>query len=234
MIHMEIEDFDFRFKKGSRAVFVGDYAIVGDIHLGFEEEINDYGYNIWEKTDEITGKLTALNSKKLILLGDIRKEYTQIKPKEGGVLIKFFSNLSNNFDEVILTKGNHDGGIEKITGRFNNIFVKNEFIHNKIGFMHGHAFPSMEFINSVNTLCMSHIHPSFTFKDSNGVTYKEDCFLMLKIKLPKTEYPSSKLKNALVLPKFNPYIGSSTEINNRGILKYSKIETRMTLDLAVF
>jgi hypothetical protein len=231
---MDIEDFAFRFKKGSRAVFIEDYAVVGDVHLGFEEEINNNGYNIWEKTDEITDKLTALNSKKLILLGDIRKDYTQIKPKEGGALIKFFSKLSDNFDEVVLTKGNHDGGIEKITGRFKNILVKTEFIYNKIGFMHGHTIPSKELINNVNTICMSHIHPSFTFMDSNGVKYKEDCFLMLKIKLPKKDYPLSQLKNALVLPKFNPYIGSSTEISNRGILKYSKIETRMTLDLAVF
>jgi hypothetical protein len=231
---MGIDDFNFRFKKGSRAVFVEDYAVVGDIHLGFEEEINNSGYNIWEKTDEITDRIIQLGSKKLILLGDVRKEYTEIMPKEGGSLIKFFSRLSKNFDQVILTKGNHDGGIEKITSRFSNILVKTEFIHEKIGFMHGHTLPSKELIKEVSTICMSHIHPSFTFRDSNGIAYKEDCFLTLKITLPKKQYPLSRLKNALVLPKFNPYIGSSTEISNRGILKYSKIETRMTLDLVVF
>jgi Predicted ICC-like phosphoesterases len=115
---MDIEDFNVRFRKGSRAVFVGEYAVVGDIHLGFEEDINSNGYNIWEKTDEITDQIIRLGARKLILLGDIRKEYEEIKPKEGGALIKFFSRLADNFDEIILTKGNHDGGIEKITSRF--------------------------------------------------------------------------------------------------------------------
>lgn len=87
---MDIEDFNIGFKKGSRAIFVGEYAVVGDVHLGFEDDINSSGYNIWEKTDEITDQIIKLGSRKLILLGDIRKEYTEIKPKEGGALIKFF------------------------------------------------------------------------------------------------------------------------------------------------
>jgi putative SbcD/Mre11-related phosphoesterase len=231
---MDIEDFNVRFKKGSRAVFVGEYAVVGDVHLGFEEDINSNGYNIWEKTDEITDRIIGLGSKKLILLGDIRKEYTEIKPKEGGALIKFFSRLSDNFDEIILTKGNHDGGIEKITGRFSNISVKNEFIYNNIGFMHGHALPSVQMARETETLCISHIHPSFVFSDSNGVSYKEDCFFMLKIKLPKAKYPGSRLNKAIVLPKFNPYIGSSTEISDRGIMKYAEIDGKMTLGLVIF
>ncbi|MGC8533072.1 MAG: metallophosphoesterase [Candidatus Parvarchaeum sp.] len=231
---MGIEDFNIRFKKGSRAIFVGEYAVVGDVHLGFEEDINSNGYNIWEKTDELTEKIINLGSRKLILLGDIRKEYTEIKPKEGGVLVKFFSRLSDNFDEIILTKGNHDGGIEKITGRFSNVSVKNEFVYDKIGFMHGHSLPSVQMSREAETLCISHVHPSFNFKDSNGVSYKEDCFFMLKIKLPKDRYPDSKLKKGIIVPKFNPYIGSSTEISNKGIMRYAEIDSRMTLDLVVF
>ena len=231
---MDIEDFNLRFKKGSRAVFTGEYAVVGDIHLGFEENINSNGYNVWEKTDEITDQIIRLGTRKLILLGDIRKEYEEIKPKEGGALIKFFSRLSDNFDEVVLTKGNHDGGIEKITSRFGNISVKNEFIYNKIGFMHGHALPSLKMSREAETLCISHIHPSFLFSDSNGVSYKEDCFFMLKLRLPKEKYPDSKLKNGIVIPKFNPYIGNSTEVSGRGIMKYAEIDGKMTLDLVVF
>lgn len=231
---MDIEDFAFKFKKGSRAVFIGEHAVVGDIHLGFEEYINNNGYNVWEKTDEITENIKALGSKKLILLGDIRKGYAEIKPKEGGALIKFFSRLSDSFDEIILTKGNHDGRIEKIVGRFDNISIKNEFISDKIGFMHGHALPSVEMASEAETLCMSHLHPSITLVDSNGAAYKKDCFLMLKIALPKKQYPDSILKKGMVLPKFNPYIGSSMEISYRSVMKYAKIEARMTLDLAVF
>ena len=85
-----------------------------------------------------------------------------------------------------------------------------------------------------DTLCISHIHPSFLFSDSNGVSYKEDCFFMLKLRLPKEKYPDSKLKNGIVIPKFNPYIGNSTEVSGRGIMKYAEIDGKMTLDLVVF
>ncbi len=57
---------------------------------------------------------------------------------------------------------------------------------------------------------------------------------MLKIKLPKVRYPDSKLKKGIIVPKFNPYVGSSTEISNTGIMRYAEIDSRMTLDLVVF
>ncbi len=231
---MDIEDLPFRFKKGSRAIASGEYSIVGDIHLGFEEDINSRGYNVWEKTEEITDEIKSLRSKKLILLGDIRKEYTEIKPKEGGILIKFFSILSDNFDEIIITKGNHDGGLEKITGRFANISMVNEFILGKIGFMHGHTLPSKKFAQEAETLCMSHLHPSVVLRDSNGVYYQKDCFFVLSIGLPEKLYPKSVLKKGIVVPKFNPYIGSSADVDYKGVMKYAEIDSRMTIDLAVF
>jgi hypothetical protein len=230
---MDIDDFPFNFKKGSRAVFTGDFAVAGDVHLGFEEEINLNGYNIWEKTDEITKKLLSLRAKKLILLGDIRKRYTYIMPKEGGVLIKFFSVLANAFEEVIITKGNHDGGLEKITSRFNNVTLESEFVYNGIGFMHGHALPSKKLAESVDTVCISHLHPFVVMRDSNGISYRKDCFFFLDIKLPVKTYHNSRLRSGIVIPKFNQYIGGSAEFESRALMRYSKVRAKMTTDLEI-
>ncbi len=230
---MDIDEFPFKFKKDSHAVFFEDYAVVGDIHLGFEEEINDNGYNIWDKTEEITENILRLNSKKLILLGDLRKGYTEILPREGGILIKFLSILSNKFDEIIITKGNHDGGLEKISNRFKNISVTSEFIHRNVGFMHGHALPSMKLAAESKFVCLSHLHPSVILRDSNGVIYQQDCFLFLNIKLPKKKYKDSTLTKGLVVPKFNEYIGSSGEIDRKGLMKYAKVEGKLTTNLVM-
>ncbi len=230
---MDLDDFPFRFKSGSRAIFFDGYSVIGDLHIGFEDEINKNGYNIWDKTEELTNSIISLKTKKLILLGDIRKEYTYIKGKEEGILIKFFSQLSNAFQEIILTKGNHDGGIERITSKFNNIIVKKEFIHKKVGFMHGHSLPSKKFAENANTLCMGHLHPFIFIKDSNGMSYREDCFFFTKISLPEDKFPNSRLKNGIVLPKFNPYIGGSDEFEEKSLMKYLKVEARMTANLLI-
>ncbi len=230
---MDIDTLPFSFKRGFRAVFFGEYAVIGDIHLGFEEEINSRGYNVWEKTDEISQNILSLKTKKLILLGDIRKEYTYIKPNEGGVLIKFFSRLSDHFDEIVITKGNHDGGIEKITSRFSNITLKSEFLCNGVGFMHGHALPSKELSVKSNIICISHLHPFVLMRDSNGVSYKKDCFFFFNLSLPEKSYPNSKLTKGIVIPTFNQYIGGSADFESRGLMRYATLEARMTIDLEI-
>lgn len=234
ILFMDIDKLPFRFKKGYRATFFEDYAVIGDVHLGFEEEMNSRGYNVWEKTDEILRSILSLKVKKLIMLGDLRANYIAIRPKEGGHLIKFFSKLSDSFDEIIITKGNHDGGLEKIVSRFNNIQLISEFIHKNVGFMHGHALPSMKLIKEADILCISHLHPFVLIRDSNGVYYRKDCFFFLRISLPKKTYPASKISDCIIVPKFNPYIGGSEEFEPKGILKYAKIESKMTTDLEIF
>lgn len=231
---MDVDDFPFGFRRGSRATFFDGYAIVGDVHLGFEEELGSSGYNVWEKTEEILGRILSLGVKKLIMLGDIRKGYTYIKPREAGVLIKFFSVISRSFNEVVITKGNHDGGMEKITSKFENILLEREFSHNGVGFMHGHALPSRKLAEEVDTLCISHLHPFVLMRDSNGISYRSDCFFFMRIKLPKKLYPDSKVKKGIVVPKFNPYIGGSADFEPKGLMRYAKIINRMTVNLEIF
>lgn len=220
-------------KKGTGAGFIGDYAVIGDLHLGFEERLNRDGYNIHSKTEELIDEIIALEKERLIMLGDVRSDFTEILPGEGGVLFTALSRLSNSFKEVVITKGNHDGGLSKLTGRLGNIRLVSEFAHEGVGFMHGHALPSKELSISVKTVCFGHLHPSVVVRDTNGVVYKKDCWSLFDIKLPKTKYKDSVLRYGVAFPKFNKYIGSTDVIAKSGLMRYSRLTRRISTDMLI-
>ncbi len=228
---MELEDFPFKTHKGIPAAFYKDYAIIGDIHIGFERRFGAGGFNVWDKTKEIFDGIVALGSKKLIILGDLRDDYTEIRPDEGGLLFKFLGMLSDRFEEIIITKGNHDGGLIKLTSRLANVRLEREFMLDNVGFMHGHSMPSKKFAENVSTVCFGHLHPSLVVRDSNGVPYKSDCWLLMDVDLPKKTYAVCTLKYGVCFPKFNRYIGSTDRIDDIGLMKYCTVTRRLTTDL---
>lgn len=230
---MDLEDIPLRLKKGEPIAFLDEYAVISDLHIGFEKELLNDGYVIWDKTQETLDKILHIEKRKLIILGDIRGSFTQILPLEGGMIFRVINSLSAKFEEVIITKGNHDGGLSKITSRLGNVQLVDEFIYKDIGFMHGHAMPSKKLVSESTTVCLGHMHPAVTLKDSNSVYYKQDCWLLMDVRMPKGLYPQGKLKYAVVFPKFNPYIGSSDDIKKKGIMKYSKTVKKITTDLLV-
>ncbi len=230
---MELENLPFTVIKDCPAGFIDEYAIIGDIHLGFEDDLSAKGYNVYDKTDEFFSRIKNLRAKKLIMLGDIRTSFNEILPREGGVLLKFLSELSYRFEEVVITKGNHDGGLSKLTSRFMNVSLVPEFKYNDVGFIHGHMFPSKKLTAEITTLCMGHLHPAITMTDSNGVTYRKDCWMLFDMKLPSKIYPKSKIKYGVGFPKFNSYIGNTDLIKKEGVLKYATLSHRLSIDLVL-
>ncbi len=223
----------FRVKKGLPVGFFEDYAVIGDVHLGFEEEINLDGYNVYSKTEEITQSILEINSKKLIMLGDIRASFGRITQQERGVLTTVLSRISDKFNEVIITKGNHDGGLDMITDKLENVKLVGEFIYGKTGFIHGHALPTTKLASEVSTICFGHLHPSVIVTDSNGVSYRKDCWSIFDVLLPKSKYKESSVKNAIAFPKFNPYIGSTDRTEGIGLIRYLHLRSRLDVDLVV-
>ncbi len=230
---VEIDNIPFKIKKNLGAGLMDEYAIIGDLHLGFEEELNMKGYNVHSKTEELTKEILSLGSKKLIMLGDIRSGYTEISPREGGILFTVLARLSSKFEEIIITKGNHDGGLFKLTNRLENVKLLNEFVYKDLGFLHGHTLPSKDVASKVKTLCFGHLHPSVTTVDNNGVVYKKDCWSLFDIKLPKTRYKESEVRYGIAFPKFNRYIGSTDVIRKNGLMRYAKLTRRLSTDLII-
>lgn len=102
------------------------------------------------------------------------------------MLLRFFSPLKDT--EVVITKGNHDGRIEEIARKFENVSVVEKFILDQKLFLHGHTkLPKGEF----REVFLGHAHPAYTFK-SGGVAKKVKVFV--------------RAEKFLVLPTINPYI----------------------------
>ncbi len=231
---MEIDNLPFKVIKGVPAGFIGDYGIVADLHFGFEERLNSEGYNVINKTEELISEIVALKTRKLIILGDLRSDFTEILPREGSIIFNALSRLASVFEEIVITKGNHDGGLSKLTSRLSNINLCMEFTYNDVGFAHGHALPSKKFASAVKTICFGHLHPSVVVRDKNGVVYKKDCWSLFDIKLPKNKYGETTLTYGVAFPKFNPYIGSTDIIRKNGLMKYAKLTRRLSTDLIIF
>ena len=228
---MDIEDSRIRFANGRPIGYVGEYAIISDIHFGFERTLKESGYDVKDMTQNIIDSVKSVNRRKLVILGDVRDKFGEIKPDEGGALLSAFSSMTGNFDEIVITKGNHDAGLYKLINRFNNVRLLDEFIIDKVGFLHGHKLPSLSLASSVDTLCMGHVHPSTVVEDSNGIRYKKDCWLLCDLALPASKYKEPTLKYLIVAPKFNPFIGSTDKFRKTGILRYVKNVNRVTTDL---
>lgn len=230
---MDIDDIPFIFSKGQRYVTLGKYGIIGDIHIGFERELDRQGYNVGRLTDTIIGDLLRIKSRKLIILGDIRSDYGPVAEYERGMLFRFLKVLSDSFEEVIITKGNHDSGLDRFIYRFSNVKLVQEFLYDDICFLHGHKMPSKAAVASSDTLTLSHLHPLLFFRDSNGVAYREDCWLFFDLSLPRKDYRDSRIKYGFVFPSFNRFIGGTDDFRKRGIIRYADNIQAMTMNLIV-
>jgi len=75
---------------------------------------------------------------------------------------EFLEALTSFVDEIILTKGNHDGGIEALLP--SHVTIANEYIENGIGFFHGHMKPSDELLGA-KKIIQANSHPAILLKD---------------------------------------------------------------------
>ncbi|USH00286.1 metallophosphoesterase [Thermococcus argininiproducens] len=161
----------------------GKVLVLGDPHIAFELSRGLRVRTWFEKTlaEFVKSKRPDL----LIVLGDV-KEPIGLGTFTKKLLMEFFSELTEF--RIVITKGNHDGKIEEITAKFENIKVVDYFILDNMLFLHGHqSLPKVEFKRAI----LGHIHPAVSVKIGNR-TKKAKCFF--------------KIGNFLILPTVNPYI----------------------------
>lgn len=184
---------DIRFIKNKRALIVGDFIVISDLHFGYEKEIK--GYVIPNQRKRFIRKIKEIGKKfkkkKLVILGDVKHKIPFISINEKFEISKFFDELSKEFKEIIIIKGNHDGKIENLINQ-KNVRVLKEFIVNSIAFIHGHRRLSKDAVNC-KIIVMGHVHPTFKVKDKTGTVYRYPCWII------------GKLNNAkvIVVPSFN-------------------------------
>lgn len=205
------------FIQDKPAILVGKYLVVADLHLGIEREFIEKGVFIPTQIEELIKRLIKLSkySKNLIILGDVKHKVPGVSIQELAEIPYFFKKILKYFKEVIIIKGNHDAGLDKLT----SVKMLKEFSYKNVGFIHGHALPSHNILKN-KVLITGHIHPRFNFKDSIGVFHSLPCFLIGK-------YEKTKI---IIMPAFNELVGGFGE-ENKGILKRIKKKEILLLDL---
>jgi len=221
-----------KFVQGEAAIKSGNYIVISDVHIGFEEKLEEKGYTIPEQTQNVTDRLKELRkiAENLIILGDL-KHSINIRKKNN--LLLFLSEISELFKEIIIIKGNHDGRIEDYTKNFRNIKVMTEFLKNKILFIHGNKYASNESIRKAETIMLGHFHSAHAIKDNIGIVRNWKSWAIYDFdneSYDKDKKVKTQIKKVLGFPCFNAFFDGSGE-KNGPYAKYLDKKEVFTLDL---
>ncbi len=192
--------------------------VIADLHIGFEIELAKSGIRIPFQTrkllKEVKHLLEESCAERLIILGDVKHSIPGAEVEEKREIRKFFSALAYECEEIIITKGNHDGGIEKIFRGFEErvkIFDSRGVLLQNLAFAHGHAWIGKE-LAKAKYLFLGHEHPAIEFCDASGKRYIHACWVIAKVKRKKSKEifgKDCKLKKVVFLPAFNTLLGGN-------------------------
>ncbi len=209
------------------AFLIEDTLILGDLHLGYEEALNAEGImvprfqyqKILTRLEEIIEK-THCN--RVIINGDLKHEFGRITHQEWKEISNFIEFLKDNFQEVVLIKGNHDNFTRFIAER-TNLKVYDRFSIGNYLILHGDKVPDdLEDIGE-ETLIIGHEHPCVGLKSGERLE-KIKCFLK----------GSFKGKNLVVMPSFNFVTEGSDILHEKALSPFLKDRTVDVNDFEVF
>lgn len=182
--------------------------VIGDLHFGFEEELNKAGILIprnmmKEVLESLSFIKKRINSvKKVILLGDVKESFGKILKQEKEELFLFLKKINEYFspDEIIIIKGNHDVLLDLLLKKenFENLKIKNFHLEKDILFFHGDykSFNKLKKeVKKIKMIVVGHFHPAINLTDGEKIE-KFKCFVKGKL----------DGKEILIVPSFFPLI----------------------------
>ncbi|MEM3499667.1 MAG: metallophosphoesterase [Candidatus Bilamarchaeaceae archaeon] len=196
-----------RFLYNEPAIFYKKALIIGDVHFGIEKRLMEKG--IYENTlserlkQKIENLIYNTKAKKLIIAGDVKDEITILDE----ITMKLINSLCDNV-EVIIVKGNHDGGIEKTKAI---VVDASGFLYGQVGVIHGHSWPNEE-VMSAKWIVSAHQHPQIRFTDKSGKVHSEPCWVVAianPAEISKYYNNFNKKSKLILMPAFNPLVGSA-------------------------
>lgn len=156
----------YHFVPNEAALLINGNLVVADLHNGIEHAQFKKGVRIESDTKKKLARIKKLlertKPEKLIILGDLKHNVPVTSKQEQMEIPGFLSELKRCVDDVIITKGNHDGGIERLIPP--GIVLTDEFIECGIGYFHGHKKASEDLLSQQIIVC-AHTHPSIVLKD---------------------------------------------------------------------
>lgn len=205
-----------KFLYGAPAILHHGALIIGDTHFGMEERLKERGIFDENLSNRIFERIKKLlketKAKKLIICGDVKENILQLDNKAYAILEKLAG-----ITDVTIVKGNHDGGIDKISLLGVDVVPAEGFVYRKLGIVHGHSWPGKELMKC-DYLVSAHQHPQIVLVDRLGKAHREAVWIIAEPdeKNMKKHYEKFNKKIKLVLlPAFNELVGSVVNIEKK-------------------
>ncbi|MFO7793857.1 MAG: metallophosphoesterase [Candidatus Nanohaloarchaea archaeon] len=177
-----------------------DLIAISDLHLGLEASMTSRGNYIPEfQLDQVKEELEEIREltgcDRILINGDLKNQYSTSYSEKSEIddLVGF---LTDNFQDVIIIKGNHDTFIDSILEE-HGLRPLEQYEEDGVLFTHGDERPEQDW----STIVIGHEHPALALEDDIGVTEKVDALLHLYSE-----------KEIFVLPAYSP-ISNGSEIN---------------------
>lgn len=196
------------------------WACIVDLHIGIEASLRASGFNVPSQMPSMLSTMESLASHadRLIILGDVKHRITHASRREDREVGEVMRRLMGLFQAVVVTPGNHDGGLRGVMPDGCVIASVQGTIVEGVGAFHGHVWPS-EKTMSTSTLVMGHVHPSVLLEDSMGGRSNEKCWYRAPMVAEKAlERYSQHPKELIIMPAFNPLITGSPVNADGGML----------------
>jgi len=206
-----------KFLYNAPAIFHKGAIIVGDTHFGMEEKLRRKGIYDGQFSIRLFHRLRELvaghRARRVIFLGDVKEDITTLDQKTEDVLAKLAMLC-----EIIIVKGNHDGGIERCGNA--KIIPPEGFVYEKLGLVHGHAWPAEELM-SCGYIVSGHQHPMVGMSDSLGRKHREPAWVIAPADRNIVPLHYKKFNSAIklvLMPAFNPLVGSTLNYDEKSHL----------------
>ena len=178
--------------------------IISDLHIGYEQALNREGImvprfqykKILERLKEIINSFDVV---RIVVNGDIKHEFGRITRQEWDEALNFIIFLKNNFEEVVLLKGNHDNFTKFIADK-TDLGVYETYSIEDFIIMHGDKIPDDLMMKDESTIIIGHEHPCIGIRNGERLE-KIKCYL-------KGSY---REKNLIVMPSFN-FVSEGSDI----------------------
>ena len=167
-----------------------DTLVFGDLHLGYEEELNRMGLlvprfqydDILRHLEGVFSRIGKERIKRAVINGDVKHEFGRISEQEWREVLDFLDYLSGRCEEIILVRGNHDTVLGPIAEKRDVKAVDDFFMPDEGVFItHGHRMPVGKEFKESKIVIIGHEHPALFLRDG-ARTEKVKCFLKGKYK----------------------------------------------------
>ncbi len=166
---------------------------VGDLHIGLEADMRFRGVIVPSQTHRMEKELKDLAEgvDRLVVIGDVKHQVPGSTKQEHIEVPRFFNGLLNHYPRIDLVKGNHDTDIERMLPSRVTVHDQGGFVLDDVGFVHGHAWPSEEVMNT-RLLVMGHNHPAVIFEDGLHHNQVERCWVRCRFKSAGDRIPGCR------------------------------------------